>query len=150
MELADTFRYVIEQMPCCNEYNSEIDDYIKEFVIDYFGLTYVTELILGGIAQETMFIGNKEVEELRMKGEEVIRAASIGFHLNFNIRPTPPYNDIQQNQFMQTVQSRRSTKLGGDPSAQTMDDWIKSVPTNPVIMNYGVKGNFKVRISLFF
>jgi hypothetical protein len=150
MELADTFRYVIEQMPCCNEYNSEIDDYIKEFVIDYFGLTYVTELILGGIAQETMFIGNKEVEELRMKGEEVIRAASIGFYLNFNIRPTPPYNDIQQNQFMQTVQSRRSTKLGGDPSAQTMDDWIKSVPTNPVIMNYGVKGNFKVRISFLF
>ena len=142
MDLTDTFRYVIEQMPCCNEYGQEIDDYIKEFIIDYFGLTYVTEIILGGIAQETMFVGNKELQELQMRGEDVVRAASIGFYLNFNVQPLPPYNDIKQKEFMETVQNRRSTKLGGDPSAQTMDDWIRSVPTNPVIMNYAVKGEF--------
>lgn len=149
MELSDTFRYVIEQMPCCNDFNLEIDEYIKEFLIDYFGVTYVTELILGGIAQETLFISNKEFQETQMKSEEIIRAASIGFYLNFNIRPTPPYNDIQQTQFTQMVNTRRSTKLGGDPSAPTMDDWIKSVPSNPVIMNYGVKGNLKVKTSSF-
>ena len=139
MELSDTFRYVIEQMPCCNEYSQEIDDYIKEFVIDYFGLTYVSELILGGIAQQTMFISNKQRYELEMKGEDIVQAASIGFYLNFNIQPVPPYNDIKQREFMESVQTQHSTKLGGDPSAQTMDDWIKSVPSNPVIMNYGVK-----------
>lgn len=143
MDLADTFRYVIEQMPCCSEFSQEIDDYVKEFIIDYFGLTYVAELILGGIAQETLFIGNEKVQELQARGEDIVRAASIGFYLNFNIQPVPPYNDIKQKEFMQTVQNRRSTKLGGDPSAQSMDDWIKSVPNNPVIMNYGVKGNFE-------
>lgn len=136
-------------MPCYNDYSPEIDEYIKEFLIDYFGLTFVTQLMLGGIAQETLFSGNKELEEMQLKGEEIIRAASIVFFLNFHIKPTLPFTDIQQKEFMQVVNTRRSTKLVGDPSAQPMDDWIKSIPTNPVIMNYAVKGNMKVRTLLF-
>lgn len=145
MQLSDTFNYVIQEMPCCDDDSLEIDEYIHEFLIDSFGLTFVTELILGGIAQETMFIGNKEMREMQSKGEDVSHSASVGFYLTFNIKTTSSYNKAQHDQFMTSVKTTRSTKLGGDLSAQTMDDWIQSVPENPVIMKYAVKGNLKAR-----
>ncbi|UJR06610.1 hypothetical protein I4U23_010894 [Adineta vaga] len=36
MELSDAFRYVIENMPCCEENDSDIEEYVKNFIFDYF------------------------------------------------------------------------------------------------------------------
>ncbi|CAF1009936.1 unnamed protein product [Adineta steineri] len=141
MELSDTFRYVIEEMPCCDNSNVETDEYIEEFLIDYFGLTFVTELILGGIAQETLFVENQKIREMQSKGEAVSHSASVGFILSFNVKTTSAQEKAQHNELMKSVKNTRSTKLGGDPSAQTMNAWIKSVPDNPVIMSHTVKGS---------
>lgn len=143
LKLADTFQYVIQEMPCCDDSNLDTDEYIREFFIDYFGLTFVTELILGGIAQETMSIGNREIRKMQSEGKDVSHSASIGFFLTFNIKTTSSSNTAEQDNFMKSVKTRHSTKLGGDPSAQEIGDWIKSVPENPVIMKHAVKGNLK-------
>jgi hypothetical protein len=150
MKLLNTFQYVVQEMPCCDDSSQEIDEYIHEYLIDYFGLTFITELVLGGIAQETMFIANKEMRKMQSEGKDVTHSANIGFFLTFNIKTTSSYNRTQQDQFMQSVKTRQSTKLGGDPSARTMDDWIKSVPQNLVIMSYAVKGNPKARTLFRF
>jgi len=149
MKLTDTFNYIIEEMPCCNESSLETDEYIQEFLINYFGLTFVTELILGGIAQDTMFVSNEDIRVMQSNGQDVSHSASLGFILTFNVKTMSSEENTQLKQFMNSVKTRRSTKLGGDPSAQTMNDWIKSVPENPVIMNYAVKGNLKAKTLVF-
>ncbi|CAF4729344.1 unnamed protein product, partial [Rotaria sp. Silwood2] len=67
LELSDQFRYVIDNMPCCKE-SSELDQYIQEFIIDYFGLVYVKDLILGGIAQQKIVISEENRKNLRENG----------------------------------------------------------------------------------
>ncbi|CAF5089670.1 unnamed protein product, partial [Rotaria magnacalcarata] len=37
LELSDQFRYVIDNMPCCNQLH-ELDQYIQEFIIEFFGI----------------------------------------------------------------------------------------------------------------
>jgi hypothetical protein len=147
LKLADTFQYVIQEMPCCDDSSLETDEYIREFFIDYFGLTFVKELILGGIAQETISIGNREILKMQSEGKSVSHSASIGFFLTFNINTTSSYDTAQQDKFMNSVKTRHSTKLGGDPSTQTIENWIKSVPENPVVVKYAVQGNLKAKTS---
>jgi hypothetical protein len=149
MKLSDNFNFVINEMPCC-DYNLEVEEYINKYFIDYFGLTFVTELMLGGIVQDIIFIGKNEMREMQSKGQDVSQIANVGFYLTFNIKDAPSYNNTQQQQFIKLVKNRRSNKLGGDPSIQTINDWIKSVPQNPIILNHGVKGNLITRILFCF
>ena len=46
LELSDSFRYVIENMPT-GTYNNVIDEYIRTWILEYFGYTYTTEILLG-------------------------------------------------------------------------------------------------------
>lgn len=139
MELSDTFRYVIQEMPCCKD-DDELQQYIQEFIISHFGFTFVTELTLGGIAQQTMFITNKEMKKMEQSGVNIQHSASIGYFLTFNMKVTSSYDKKKQEEFMQSVKTIRATKLGGDPSLEKIDEWIKSVPNSPVIMSISVKG----------
>lgn len=140
MKLSQSFQFVIEQMPCCNEDSLEIDEYIQEFLIDYFGLTFVTELLLGGVAQETLTIDNNDIHNIQSRGQDISHSASIGLFLTFDAKPkSSSFNLTEQDQFMKTVKTKRSTKLGGDPTASTMDDWMKSIVQNPIILSYAVK-----------
>ncbi len=56
MELSDNFKYVIENMPCCEINDLDIEEYVKDYIFDYFGITYVTSIMLGGVAQQNIFI----------------------------------------------------------------------------------------------
>ena len=46
LELSDSFRYVIENMPT-GTYNDVIDKYIQTWILEYFGYTYTTDILLG-------------------------------------------------------------------------------------------------------
>ena len=139
VQLSDAFNFIIQEMPCCNEDSLEIDEYIQEFIVDYFGLTFVTEILLGGIAQETLTVDNKDIENIQSKGGDVKHSANVGFLLTLNAAPTSSNNLSEQDKFMSVVKTKRSTKLGGDPTISTIDDWIKSVTQNPVVLSYSVK-----------
>lgn len=139
LELSAAFRYVIEHMPCC-QYDDTLENYVKEFIIDRFGFTFINELMLGGIAQQTLFIANKDVKKMQQNGQDISNSATIGFFVNFNMKVTTSYDKKKQDEFSQSINTSRSTKLGGDPSIQNIDEWIKSVPSNPVIMRISVKG----------
>lgn len=141
MELSNTFRYVIQEMPCC-EYNDAIRSYVKEFIIEYFGLTYINELTLGGLAQKAVFIANERVRELQQSGVDVTRSAHIDFLSQFNVQLTSLYNRTQQNKFEKSYNESSSIKLGGDQSITKIDEWIESISKTPAIMNIAVRGRF--------
>lgn len=111
MKLSDKFQYVVKEMPCCDD-SAEVDEYIDEFIIDYFGLTFVKEVLLGGVAQETVFIGNEEVQQMESNGQDVKHSAQVGFYITLNMDAKSSYNKTEQEQFMQSVKNRRSTRLG--------------------------------------
>jgi hypothetical protein len=51
MNMSDAFRYVIDQLPCCQLDDAGIaEKYIQDYILEYFGYSYVTTLMLGGIA----------------------------------------------------------------------------------------------------
>lgn len=145
MELSDAFQYVISEIPCCDNNSLEIEEYIEKYIIEDFGLTYVSELMLGGIAQEIISISNTEMRRMQSKGDDVAHSANIEFFVELNLKPKFWYNQTKQDQFLKSVKDRKSLRLGGNPSVKVIDDWIQTVPQNPVIMNYVVKGNLKAR-----
>ncbi|CAF0899456.1 unnamed protein product, partial [Didymodactylos carnosus] len=137
MELSDTFRYVIDEMPCC-DYDDAIEKYLHEFVIDYFGFTFITEIVLGGIAQEILFIDNAERRQMEQNGHSVSNSASIGFFITMKMETSASQNQTQTDEFKKSIKTSRSTKLGGDPSLQSIYDWKKSVPSSPIVMHLTV------------
>ena len=62
MELSDNFRYVIDHMFCCEEDDADIEQYVTEFIFDYFGLAYVATILLGGVAQQNIFMNREDRE----------------------------------------------------------------------------------------
>ncbi|UJR11116.1 hypothetical protein I4U23_015298 [Adineta vaga] len=67
LELSNDFRYVIENMPCC-EFNETVERYIREFIIGYFGYTYIRSLQLGSIVQQTIIIKENDRIKLEQNG----------------------------------------------------------------------------------
>lgn len=66
MELSDEFQYVINNLPCC-EYNAAIEQYIYQYIFNYFDFTYLSEILLGGIAQETLLMTNASYQSINTK-----------------------------------------------------------------------------------
>lgn len=66
-ELADEFRRVIDNMPCC-EFNKTVEKYIRQSIIGYFGYSYIRKLQLGGIMQQTIFMTGANRVKLEQKG----------------------------------------------------------------------------------
>ncbi|CAF5068600.1 unnamed protein product, partial [Rotaria sp. Silwood1] len=119
MELSDNFRYIIDKLDNVNLNEEDLDEFISIF-IDYFGITFVNEVLLGGLATETLFKQTKEIIEQQLNGQA-------------------SYNKTQYDQFMSTVETSRTAKLGGDLSVKTLYEWIKTVPSNPAIVNFAIK-----------
>lgn len=139
MTLSDKFNYVIKEMPCC-EYNETIQDYVEEFIIDYFGLTYINELTLGGLAQRTIFIQNKQMTLMQESGVDVTHGAEIGYLIQFGGQVSSSQLQGYQDSFNKSIKESYYFKLGGDQSLTNTDEWIRSIPSNPAIMNVVVKG----------
>jgi hypothetical protein len=143
LELSDQFCYVIENMPCCNE-SSELDQYIREFIIDYFGLVYVKDLLLGGIAQQKIVISEENRKNLRENGftttdqaELKVAAASI-FAASIKLTMTDEFDQTKLNTFKKFSQQSNIITLGGTTAIQSIEEWSKTVASNPTIIKFSV------------
>ena len=142
LQLSEAFHFVIENMPCCNE-SLELDHYIREFVIDYFGLTYVKDMLLGGIAQQQVTISDesrKKIQSnsvstshaLEAKFAYAIFSASAKFGISDNVDRT------QTETFKKYSHQSSITTLGGTPNILTIEEWAKTVPSNPTIVKFSL------------
>lgn len=139
-KLSEEFQYMIENMPCCNENDSNVINYVYNSIFDYFGYTYVAELMLGGRAQMYVTMKTSDVSRLESEGISTKHEAKIGFYVKFETAITNSYERTKQEKFSSKVQEEQWVKLGGDPSASgTINDWARTVPDNPAITSFHVK-----------
>ncbi|CAF1441399.1 unnamed protein product [Rotaria magnacalcarata] len=156
MELSDNFRFVIEEMPCCQEDNPDIEDYIKEFVFDYFGFTYVTQILLGGIAQQNILMNRTSQEQLEKKGLVVTHEAKVTFDratnasLSASVGTTNSATNSNYTSFMKEVLSMHITTLGGVPHLHSFSEWASTVAANPVIVEFTLRDIFRLLTKQHF
>ncbi|CAF4111584.1 unnamed protein product, partial [Rotaria sp. Silwood1] len=67
LNLSDPFRYVIENLPCCNFNDTDVEKYINENIFAYCGFSYTWTVMLGGIAQQNMFIDKLQLATIEQK-----------------------------------------------------------------------------------
>ena len=154
MQLSDSFRHVIDNMPCCEANDPDIEEYIKDFILGYFGYTYVTSILLGGIAQENLLIDRQSKERMVQEGISIQQQAKLSFEMQFGMRASTTIGNSQEttnyNSFLQQVQSSQATTLGGDPFLMTISNWSRTVPSNPVIVQFAVRDIFSLLTSQYF
>ncbi|CAF1148552.1 unnamed protein product [Didymodactylos carnosus] len=122
MALSTQFRMVMDNMPCCT-YSKEAEKYIFDYIFGYFGFAYVTEIMLGGIAQQNMFIDQVNITTIEQKGYERSDEAQIEFYVKLNVKDTYKYDKTKHDEFMKYVKDTYVTILGGDTHIQTLDEW---------------------------
>jgi hypothetical protein len=154
MQLSDNFRYVIENMPCCEVDDADIEEYIKDFIFDNFGFTYITRVLLGGIAQENIVFDRQTHERMVNMGVNTKHQAQISFRLNFGMSVGTSIENSEDkstyNSFMREVKWTESTTLGGDTSLTTMAEWSRTVPSNPAIVHFTVRDIFRLLTAFYF
>ena len=144
LQLSDELLLVIKRLPCC-AYNKEVERYIFEYLFRYFGFCYITDLLLGGVAQQSIYISQEDRRILQKKGytisneAQLKREAIAAFSSSFKLKTTEVYDQVMHKKFMRYVRATRATTLGGDISPQNIDEWLKSINTNPVVIKFGVK-----------
>jgi hypothetical protein len=143
LKLSDQFRDVIENMPCCNESN-QLNRYIQKFIIDYFGLVYVKDLVLGGIVQQKIVISEENRKNLQENGftttnqaELKVAAASV-FSASTKLTTTEEFDQIKLNTFRKFSQQSNIITLGGATTMQSIEEWSKTVSSNPTIIKFRI------------
>ena len=139
MNLTSQFRYVIDNIPCCNYTEEETQKYIFDFLFNYFGYTFVTDLMLGGIAWQNIYINKSDTKTIEQKGFSISNEAKIEFYASLGIKHQRSVNETRHNEFMHYVKRTYASTLGGDTSIQTFAKWSETVKTNPAITKFGVK-----------
>ena len=139
MELTPQFRYVIDNLPCCNYTEAQVRKYTFDFLFHYFGYAFVTDLMLGGIAQQNMYIKKSEVKTIEEKGFSTSNEANVEFYASLGMKQSSSSQQARHSEFMKYVEKTYVTTLGGDTSIQTFADWSKTVKSNPIINKFGVK-----------
>ncbi|CAF1386983.1 unnamed protein product [Adineta steineri] len=123
-------------MPCCND-SEEIQSYIKEFVIGYFGYTYIKELLLGGIAQQTITITEENRRSLVKNGFSKTEngeysSSALGiFKIKAGFKVTDEFNESKLAIFSQYSQQSSVVTFGGSTTLQSIETWSSTVPGNP-------------------
>ncbi|CAF1284546.1 unnamed protein product [Adineta ricciae] len=143
MNLSDDFRYVIENLPCC-DYNEIVEKYIYDYIFGYFGYSYVTTLVLGGIAQQSIIIHSSNASALEEKGIKKSHEADLQFAVSFGLKPSGNQDNVTHAMFMNSVSKSYTTMVGGDPSISKIEDWAKTVQSNPVIIKFTIKYIFDI------
>lgn len=149
MPLSNRFVYTIKNMPCC-VFNSSVQQYVKEFIFGYFGFAYITELMLGGVAQRLVRIRTIDVTKLESEGVNTKHEAKIGFYITMGTTITSGYEKTTQDKFSSKIQNEQSARLGGDASVKDLDEWAKTVPDNPVVIRFKIKFFFDLFTSKRF
>jgi hypothetical protein len=144
MNLTSQFRYIMDNLPCCNYTEAETRKYIFDFLFNYYGYAFVTDLMLGGIAQQNMYINKSEMRTIEQKGFSTSNEANVQFYASLGMKQSSSVNETRHSEFMKYVKRTYATTLGGDTTFQTFADWSKTVKTNPIIIKFGVKLIFEL------
>ncbi|CAF0764212.1 unnamed protein product [Adineta ricciae] len=155
MNLSDDFHFVIEHVPCC-ELNKSSEEYIRRYIIDYFGYAYVHDMLLGGVAQQRIVITQSDRSNLEKNGWTVSNEASMSaaarqiFSTSVKVKTTETYDKEKLDTFSRYTRQDRVTTLGGDIILQSFEEWSKTVKTNPVIIKFGVSLIFDLLTNKHF
>ncbi|CAF1325661.1 unnamed protein product [Didymodactylos carnosus] len=149
LDLTDEFRFIIQHLPCC-KCNETVEEYIREYIFKYYGYTYVTDLLLGGIAQQNVYITQEDRAVLEQNGYTITNEAQLSaevreiFSASFKMKYTNGYNKTSHETFTKYVKTSSGTTLGGDTTIKSIEDWSKTVPSNPVAIKFGIKYLFNL------
>ena len=150
-ELADDFRLVIENMPCC-AFNETVEKYIREFIIGYFGYTYIRKLQLGGIIRQTIIMTEANRLKLEQNGfnssnETWLKSvAKEIFSTETKLKKTKILNNTYDKYFTKD----NAKILGGKTSIHSLEDWCKSISSNPVVLKIGISSIANLLTNHYF
>ncbi|CAF0844883.1 unnamed protein product [Adineta steineri] len=146
LELSDNFRYVIENLPVTGTYTPVIEKYIQDYIFNYFGFTYITELLLGGIAQMLTVIETSSVAPMETEGISASQMVGLAFSkiFSFNYNENESENSTKLQSFQRYVKSSMATTVGGAPykDKQNLNDWFTTIQNNPVTIKYTIQSIF--------
>ncbi|CAF1015431.1 unnamed protein product [Didymodactylos carnosus] len=141
--LSDIFNHVIDNLPCCDSNDYDTEKYIRDYIFSYFGYTYVSTLLLGGIVQQNIFMNHDSYKRLESRNISTKNAAKVEFNiLSSGVSVENSQAKTEHQEFMKEVKNSYGTILGGDPSIQDINEWSKTVPSNPVIIKFGIREIF--------
>ncbi|UJR17251.1 hypothetical protein I4U23_004146 [Adineta vaga] len=145
LDLSDNFRYVIHNLPT-GSYTPAVAKYIADYVFNYFGFTYTTEMLLGGIAQMITVINQTSIQPIEQEYQSVSHMAGLSFAkvFNFNYADSESENSSKLQGFQKYVKSSIATTVGGAIFAanQKLNEWFPTVSENPVIIKFTLQPIF--------
>ncbi|UJR12389.1 hypothetical protein I4U23_016566 [Adineta vaga] len=151
LELSDNFRYVIENLPVTSTYTPAIEKYIQDYIFNYFGFTYITELLLGGVAQMLTVIEKSSVTPMEGQGISASEMIGLSFSklFSFNYNENESENTSKLQSFQRYVKSSMATTIGGAlyQDKQNLNEWFKTIEDNPVIIKYTIQSIFDLITS---
>lgn len=144
VELSDTFRYVIDNLPCCDDTDDdwETEKYVRDYVLAYYGYTFVTTLLLGGVAQHNIFMKHDSYKHLESRNISTKNEAKIAFYASVGVSDENSQSNTEREEFRKAITNSYGTKLGDDPAIVDINEWAKTVPSNPVIIKFGIREIF--------
>ncbi|CAF2798165.1 unnamed protein product [Rotaria sp. Silwood2] len=148
-EISNESCFVIENMPCC-DFNETVEKYIHEFIIGYFGYTYIKEVQLGGIIQQTIVITQNDRINLEKNGFNISNhvwmrdVAKELFSIQMKLNRTQTYDKMLMNISNKYFTKRNVMIYGGNISIKSFDDWYKSVLDNPVLVKFSISTIFEL------
>jgi hypothetical protein len=136
-DLSDDFRFVIEHIPCC-DFNETVEKYIREFVIGYFGYTYIKNVHLGGIIQQKIVITENDRTRLEQNGFNTSNEVWLKSFAKEIFSIQMKLDKMSINISSRFFTKNNATIMGGKVSIRSLEDWYKSVPNNPVVIKFGI------------
>ncbi|UJR18134.1 hypothetical protein I4U23_005034 [Adineta vaga] len=124
LELSDNFRYVIENLSVTGTYTLVVEKYIQDYIFNYFGFTYITELLLdeklefsSGIAQMLTVIEKSSITPMEGEGFSASQMIALSFS-----------GALYQNK-------------------QNLNDWFARIENNSVVIKYTTQSIFDLITS---
>ena len=155
LELSDEFRFVIKNLPCC-DLNETEEEYIREFFIGYFGYTYIKDVQLGGIVQQTIAMTENDRTRLEQNGfntsnESWLKDAAKEIFLGqTKLDQTDTRNKTLMKTLSKYFAKSNPMVFGGTTSIRSLKNWPKSVAYNPVVVKIGLASIFDLLTTHYF
>ncbi|CAF1479303.1 unnamed protein product, partial [Rotaria sordida] len=143
-EISDEFRFVIENMPCC-DFNETVEKYIRKFIIGYFGYTYIKEVQLGSIIQQMIVItqnGFNISNQVWMKD-----VAKELFLIQMKLNRTQTYDKMLMNISDKYLTKSNVTIIGGNISIKSFNNCFGSGSTNTKNLKTGLNTGFYLKLN---
>ena len=155
MKLSDDFKFVIDMLPCCDENDLDTQEYILTNIFDFFGYTYVSNMLLGGIAQQQITMSRASKDNLVSQGVSITHEAKVSFDAGLfdgelGVSTTDTEKTDNQKKFQSEVKTSDTYILGGDIQLKTFAEWSNTVQDNPIITKFTIRDISRVLKSLYF